>query len=426
LERAGFARALGGDAVDTNVRWLGIGAVVRAGGMTLVAPYIVLYLRNVLHLGYVEIGLLVALTGIVPLLVVPFAGLVTDRIGRRSVFLVCLLAEALAVLLVAFAMRDLWLTGVVVSASIVYTVGTIAGPAISAYVADFSEGSERTLAFTYVRIGWNVGFTLGVLAGGSLIGFLGFPDVGFLAGSVLLVSTTFLAVVLRPSPYDLARGVARAVPAAERPPSASLRASAGVLARDRVFLGFCAAVALSQLTINQWGWTFPLYANTVLGIPYSLIGVGLAINGVLVVFAQAPTTHAGLGHRHTSLYVLGTALYAGGFLLFGGFAAAGVAIVAGFFLSIVVLTTGENLTSIPTSTLPSNLAPPSEIGAYNGAFFAIMGVGQLLATPLGGLVLALGANPLLTWGILAVPSVPAMVWLGAYVAPRVRPVANRA
>ncbi|MGB6500512.1 MAG: MFS transporter [Thermoplasmata archaeon] len=412
--------------MDPNVRWLGFGAVVRAGGMTLVAPYVVLYLRNVLHLGYAEIGLLVALTGVVPLLIVPFAGLLTDRIGRRRVFLVALVAEALAVLFVAAAMQERWLLGMVVSTSLVYTVGTIAGPALSAYVADFSVGSERTLAFTWVRIGWNVGFTLGVLAGGSLIGFIGFPDVGFLAGAVLLVSTTFLAVVLRPSPYDLARGAARQLPAADRPPTASFRESARVLMRDRVFLAFCAAVAVAQLSITQWGWTFPLYANAVLGIPYSLIGVGLAINGLLVVFVQAPITKAGIGHRHTSLFVLGTALYAGGFLVLAGFAFAGVAIVAGFFLSIVVLTTGENLTSIPANTLPSNLAPPTEVGAYNGAFFAIVGAGQLLAQPLGGFVLALGANPLLTWGILVVPALPAMLWLGGFIAPRVDPRANRA
>lgn len=416
----------GAGVVERNVRWLGVGGAVRASGMTLVAPYLVLYLRNVLHVGYAEIGILVALTGIVPLVVVPFAGFVTDRIGRRRVFLACLVGEALAVLLVAFAMRAHWLVGLVSFVALVQTVGTIAGPAISAYVADFAEGSDRTLAFTWVRVGWNVGFTLGVLAGGSLIGIIGFADVGFVAGSILLGSTAFLAAMLEPSPYDLARGADRARPPTSRAPRASVRESAGVLARDRTFLALCAAVALSELTIGQWGATFPLYVNSVLGVPYAWIGVGLAVNGILVVFTQAPITRAGVGHRHTSLFVLGTALYAAGFLLMGGFALVRAAVLAGFILSVVVLTTGENLTSIPFSTLPSNLAPATEIGAYNGAFFAIVGVGQLLAPTLGGLVLALTANPLLTWAILVVPSVPAMVWLGGFIAPKVEPTANRA
>ena len=407
--------------MDPNVRWLGFGAVVRAGGMTLVAPYVVLYLRNVLHLGYAEIGLLVALTGVVPLLIVPFAGLLTDRIGRRRVFLVALVAEALAVLFVAAAMQERWLLGMVVSTSLVYTVGTIAGPALSAYVADFSVGSERTLAFTWVRIGWNVGFTLGVLAGGSLIGFIGFPDVGFLAGAVLLVSTTFLAVVLRPSPYDLARGAARRCPRPiDRRPRAFGRAP-GYLMRDRVFLAFCAAVAVAQpfdhavgldvSAVCERGPRHPLLAHR--GRARDQRTVGGLRPGPHHESGDRPSSHLAVRARDGALR--------GGFLVLAGFAFAGVAIVAGFFLSIVVLTTGENLTSIPANTLPSNLAPPTEVGAYNGAFFAIVGVGQLLAQPLGGFVLALGANPLLTWGILVVPALPAMLWLGGFIAPRVNP-----
>ncbi len=411
--------------MERNVRWLGVGAAVRAGGLTLVAPYLVLYLRNVLGVGYVEIGLLVALTGVLPLALVPFAGLVTDRIGRRRVFLVCMAAEALTILLVALAMHERSLVALVVFATLVQTAGTIAGPAISAYVADFVTGSERTLGYTYVRVGWNVGFTLGVLSGGALIGLLGFVDTGLAAGTVLLASTTFVAFVLESSPYDRARRPAGAG-AAPRPPGPSAAESLRVLARDRVFLVLCAAVALATLTDAQWGTTFPLYVNTVLGVPYAWLGAGLAINGLLVVVAQAPMTRAAAGHRHTSVFVLGTVLYVVGFLLFGVFGLVGVAVIAGFFGVVVVLTLGENLVSIPTTTLPSNLAPASEIGSYNGAFFAITGVGQLLAPAVGGIVLALALDPLVTWALLVVPALPAMVLLAHYVAPRLERGANRA
>jgi len=179
-------------SVDRNVRWLGLGAVVRATGVSLVLPFLVLYLRNVLAVGYVEIGLLVALTGVVPLLIVPFAGLLTDRVGRRRVFILALVAEAASVLGLSETMQVRSLVGVLVLASVVQVVGTIAGPAISAYVADFTQGSDRTMGYTWVRIGWNVGFTVGVFGGGVLIGFIGFVDVALVAGVVLLVSTGFL------------------------------------------------------------------------------------------------------------------------------------------------------------------------------------------------------------------------------------------
>jgi MFS family permease len=304
------------------------------------------------------------------------------------------------------------------------SVGAIGGPAISAYVADFVTGSERTMGFTYLRIGWNVGFTLGVFTGGGLIGFLGFVTTGVVAGTVLLVGTALVAAVLEPSPYDRARQRG-ANPAPHAAPP-SLGESLRVLGRDRIFLLLCAAVAFASLTDNQWAVIFPLYVNTVLGVPYDWLGAGLAINGLLVVFAQAPMTQMSAGHRHTSMFILGTALYVAGFLLFGAFSLVHALVLAGFFAAVVVLTLGENLTSIPMTTLPSNLAPPTEIGSYNGAFFALTGVGQILAPVLGGLVLALSFNPLATWSLLILPALPAMAIIGRFIAPRMDRSANRA
>lgn len=414
--------------MNRNVRWLGFGGVVRATGVSLVLPFLVLYLRNILHIGYAEIGLLVALTGVLPLLLVPFAGFLTDRMGRRRVFLVALGAEAASYLGLADALQARSLVGVLLLVTTIQVVGTLAGPAISAYIADFAVGSDRTMGFTWVRIGWNVGFTLGVFSGGVLIGFVGFVEVALLAGIVLLASTTLLALVLDPSPYDLARASGRAVPVpaevVRRP--GSVRQSLRILARDRPFLAMCGAISLAMLTIGQWATIFPLYVNTVLGIPYAILGAGLALNGLVVVFGQAPMTQASLGHRHTSLFLLGLSGYAAGFLLFGLVGQYSFFLVPSFFGVVLILTIGENLSSIPATTLPSNLAPPTEIGSYNGAFFALSGLGSLLAPVLGGVVIAATASPLAVWGLLVAPSVPAGVILALYVTPRLRAEANRA
>jgi MFS family permease len=414
--------------MDRNVRWLGLGSVVRATGQSLVLPFLVLYLRNVLAVNYAEIGILVALTGVVPILLVPFAGLLTDRIGRRPVFLVALTAEAASILALSGTMQAHSLVGVLVLASVVQVVGTIAGPAISAYVADFTQGSDRTMGYTWVRIGWNVGFTLGVFGGGVLIGFLGFVDVALVAGVVLLASTLFLTLFLDPSPYDLERSAGSPVSrATDRPVrSGSIRQSVAILARDRPFLAMCGAVALAGLTEGQWGTIFPLYVNAVLGIPYAILGAGLALNGLVVVFGQAPMTRASLGHRHTTLFVLGLAAYAAGFLLFGIVGQFAFELVPMFFVVVFVLTVGENLGSIPSTTLPSNLAPASEIGSYNGAFSAIVGLGYLFAPVLGGAVLAASSSPLIVWAVLVAPALPAGAILAFYVTPRVRVEANRA
>jgi MFS family permease len=410
--------------MDRNVRWLGLGAVVRATGQSLILPYFVLYLRNVLGLGYVEIGLLTTLVGVSPLLVVSFAGMLVDRAGRRPVLRVALFAEALSVLGAAASMQAHSLLGLIAFVIFVGVSGSIAGPAISAYVADFAEGSERTTAFTWVRIGWNVGFSIGVLTGGALIGLFGFAFVGYAAGSTLLASTGLLALVLDPSEYDRAR--AAGVPRTGGSTGTGLRATLRLMARDRVFLALCASVAIAQLSIAQWSPILPLYANTVLGIPYAIIGAALALNGVLVVFAQAPTTRLAIGHRHTSVLALGVLLYVAGFLLLATVALIPALVLTVFFAAVVVLTMGENVLSIPGTTLPSNLAPASDIGAYNGAFFAITGVGQIVAPALGGAVLAATSSPAITWTVLMVPAIPALLLIGVYVRPRIDRRADRA
>lgn len=412
--------------MERNIRRLGYIAVVRATGQSLVLPYVALYLRNVLGIGFVQIGLLLAALGVAPLLLVPFGGLVADRLGRKPLVVAALFAEAVAILLVGVSMLLGSTPGVIGAALAVSLAGALGGPALSAYVADLASGADRTRGFTYIRIGWNVGFAFGVFSGGELIAAVGFPGVGILAGAVLIASSITLALVLEPSPFDRERARSRATPGVGTVYGPPLRASLKLLAGDRVFLVVCLCAGVANLAVAQWATTFPLYVNAVLHVPYAILGAGFALNGVLVVLAQAPTTRAAIGHRHTSLILLGVLLYVGGFLFLGAVALVPALLVVGFFVAVVVLTMGENVLSIPSTTLQSNLAPPREVGAYNGAFAAIVGAGQVLAPTLGGVVVAAGLPPPVTWAILMVPAFPALAVLRLWVVPRILDRPNRA
>jgi hypothetical protein len=160
-------------------------------------------------------------------------------------------------------------------------------------------------------------------------------------------------------------------------------------------------------------------------VSYSLLGIGLALNGIVVVVGQSPTTESVLGWRHTTIAMLGIVLYGVAFVGLGAAGLWNVVPVVVFFLSVVVLTLGENLEAIPSATLPSNLAPKEEIGSYNGAFGAFGTLGFLLATLAGGVVLATVTNPLLIWVVLSVPAVPAVILL-RHAAGRIPAAANRA
>lgn len=99
--------------------------------------------------------------------------------------------------------------------------------------------------------------------------------------------------------------------------------------------------------------------------------------------------------------------------------------IVSFLAATTVMIVGENRLSIPMTTLPSNMAPPADVGFYNGAFQTITALGSVAAGILGGAVLNGVANPLLVWVILALPAVPAIAIL-ASAARRIDMRANRA
>jgi MFS family permease len=415
--------------VNRNLRRLGLGVGIRMLGNAIYAPFLALFLTNVLGVGYLEIGILFVAVGLVQL---PFnfvGGLATDRVGRQRLILIGLAVEAVTTAALAFAFLEKSLLAAVVTATLGGIVGTTTGPASSAYIADFAEGAERTRGFTFYRIGFNAGYSAGVAVGGLLISVVGFAGAVAVAAAIIGVCTGFLILTLDPSPKDIVlrqsgrRGLGEG--ATPRPPSRPIGESLRILARHRVALELLIAVAFAGVVVGQWAVIFPLYVHNILGIDYSFLGAGLALNGLVVVFGQQATTERVIGRRHTTIAIAGVGLYVVGFL---GLAAAGWAgffPVAVFFGAVIVLTIGENLVTIPQATLPSNLAPPEEVGAYNGAFAMVAGAGFLISIFVGGVVLSWTADPLLIWIILVAPAFPSML-LFRHAAGRLAPEVDRA
>lgn len=403
--------------MDKNVTLLGLGSGVRVFGASMVYPYLALYLKNIAGLGYAEVGVLILVVTILPLGVSPFGGLIADRVGRRRVLLLALAGEAAAVLLIAVSMGRDSVAGILAGGALTGAAASLAEPAVSAYVADVTPLTERTMGFTWVRIGFNGGFTVGVALGGALIGFLGFPQTGYLAAAVMVVGVAFLAATLDASPYDVAMSqkAGPVVVDATARRAGTIRESAKILARDRTFLVLCFAALFSGMVYGNWSTTFPLFSNTVLLVPYSILGIALALNGAMVFFGQAPTTKLLTGRRHTSAAIYSVMLYGASFLALGGISYVPALAVVAVFVFVIVLTIGENVGAVAWMTLPSNVAPVTEVGAYNGVFMLFNGVGSSISPALGGFVLAGFANPLVIWGILALPVMPSIFlyeWAG--------------
>ncbi|HYK92429.1 MAG TPA: MFS transporter [Thermoplasmata archaeon] len=403
--------------MERNLRLLGVGMATRTFGAALYNPFLALFLQNVLGVGYLEIGVIIAGVGLVQL---PFnfaGGLLTDRVGRRRLILLGLAGETAATAGLAYTFSLESLAGAIVAATLGGLITTVAGPASSAYVADFAAGPQRTRGFTWIRIGFNVGFSAGVTLGGILVAVIGFAGSVGVAAGVIAVATLAMFLALDPSPFDRRLAAASSESSTSRLPDATtippagrpVRESLRLLANDWPALEALLAIAFASLVVGQWSVIFPLFVHNVLGISYSLLGIGLALNGLVVVFGQSATTERVLGMRHTTIAVLGVIFYVAAFLVLGVAGLYAFFPLAVFFGSVVVLTIGENLITIPQSTFPSNLAPAGEVGSYNGAFALVGSAGFLASVLIGGWVLSLTANPLLIWLLLCAPALGSVI-----------------
>ncbi len=402
--------------MNRNVRLLAFGVGVRMLGNALYGPFIALYLHNVLAIGYVELGLIIVFIGAVQIPFGVVGGLISDRMARKTLMVIGLASEAGLTGLLAYAFSIESLPLALGAAAVGGSISSMAGPSFSAYIADFAEGSERTRGFTMYRIGFNAGYAAGVALGGLFITVIGFAGGVAIAAVIIAGATGILYALLEPSVRDRVEASKGNLPttaetASAGAPRRTLADSMRILVRDRIALEVALAFTLASFVAAQWAIIYPLYVHNILGISYSLLGVGLALNGLVVVFGQSATTESVIGWRHTTIGLLGLVLYGIAFLGLGAAGLWNTLPTVVFFASVVVLTLGENLVAIPSSTLPSNLAPKDEVGSYNGAFNAFGAIGFLAATLAGGVVLAFVTNPLLIWVILLVPAIPAILLL---------------
>lgn len=399
---------------------LTVGSGVRFFGISLIAPFFLVYLNSSYGVDTLFLGVLYAAAAATAIPVGAFGGLLADRFGRRRIILIAFVGECVTAGFLALTSYLASVPGMVVAYLVISPAFSLSGPATSAYVADVATGADRTRGYSLLRIAYNAGFAAGTAVGGLLLSFLVFPDVILVTTLVLVAATGAFFLWLAPSPYDRAPGAGH-----PRRAAPSVRASFRVLARDRVFLEVCIAFTLAWLLFGQYQISLPLFANGTMGIPYGILGIGFSINGLMVVFGQMPITRAMLGKRHTTIGLYGLLAYAVSFVMLGLAASLRFLPIVSFLAATAVMIVGENLISIPMTTLPSNMAPPTDIGFYNGAFQTVTALGPVAAGLLGGAVLNGVGNPFLVWLILAIPAAPAILML-AGAARRISPSANRA
>lgn len=374
------------NGLDRRIWILTAGRVISATGYSIVMPFLAIHLNRDLGISMAQVGLIYVVMAVAGAFGQIIGGEVADHLGRRPVMYASMIFRGLvfAALFVAMAViKDIWLiSGLLLISSL---LGSMFEPASNAMVADLVGMGRRMEAYSLLRVGQNIGWTLGPLISGIMIVFLPFAYLFAVSAAACLI--VGLVVVLK---------------VAEPQRSLAIQSKfhlrdLGTIVHNRLFLVFCLASLPVGIVMGQMTSTFSVFAVQDAGIIDAEVGYLYALNGVMVVALQFPMARMISRYKMPCSLATGSLLYAIGYLSLGFSGALWVLV-----LSMVVTTLGENVISPSSTALVAKLSPDNERGRYMGAYGIFSSFGWSLGPAIGGsLYDGLHTSPLALWGAVA-------------------------
>ncbi len=362
--------------------------MVRSLGRSSALVLLPIYFLVDRHVSFILIGTVI---GASYLLTVPFGmmgGTLSDRVGRRPLFTVLPVLSASVFVTLSIEiftgspLKLIFLTFVFTA-----PIGVLQGTVDSAVLSDITLPGERMRAFSVLRLASNIGFSLGPALGG-LVSLLGYGMLLIIPAAGNLVEEVVYIMLVKESLPQNETGET-AVPA--RKPVFAFPSS------DRPFILLVGALVVAQLCLGQWGTTLTLFLSGSYHLNAAEIGFMYSLNGIIVVLFQLPVSRLIDGFRELNRMIVGVALYAVSFLVFGIFSAYPLILTAA-----AILTMGENIYYPTANAMISKMAPQNRRGEYFGAYSAISGLAAPMIVLFGALLLtALPHDFTALWGIVA-------------------------
>jgi len=353
-------------------------------GLSICMPFLSLYLYQNRGLSMTLTGAILLAGGLCSAISQALGGALSDRFGRRPVLLVAALVSVflysgLAVLIGISA--SVWAIAVVYIAA--RSVLTITRPVISATVVDFSSKGKLTEAYGILRIGANIGWAAGPAIGGYLATFLPY---GWLFG-IPALTCGIVSLIVFFFVHESSQGMGKKVGFRSMLPPAS----------DPAFLAFTTVSLLLFIVMGQMASTLSIFTVDRVGFSTAQYGLILTLNGLIVIFFQYPMTLALRRLAEFRALILGSLLYAVGYLSFGWITQFGWALGA-----MAVITAGEIINSPVSLAVIGELSPRDQRGRYMGVFGLSETIGIAVGPLLGGILLdAFPFDPRLVWAPIA-------------------------
>ncbi|KOR29236.1 hypothetical protein TI05_15485, partial [Achromatium sp. WMS3] len=172
---------------------------IRMLGLFMILPVFALYAKQLPDYTPLKVGIAIGIYGLAQALLQIPLGLLSDRIGRKSVIIGGLVVYALGSIVAANAATLYW----IIWGRAIQGSGAIAA-VIMATVADLTRKEVRTQAMAIIGIGIGAAFILSMLFGPILEHWIGVPGIFWLSCGLALFSImAILLLVPTPRPPGL-------------------------------------------------------------------------------------------------------------------------------------------------------------------------------------------------------------------------------
>jgi MFS family permease len=301
-----------------------------------------------------QIGAAMGVYSLMQLLLAPWWGQLSDRIGRRPVLLISVAGSAVAYALFALSASFTGATGfwiLVASRVFAGVCGANLGVA-SAYIADVTTPEKRSKGMGLIGMAFGLGFILGPVIGSESYARLGLSGPGWVASGICAANFLLACFILAESRTP------GAVSAPRRPRLEQIRHVLGVPG-----VGFLIGIYfLATFSFASFETTLPLLLEAKLHLDEKHVGYLFAYCGFMAALVQG----GGIGRLVKSFgerRLIGASLLVAAVSLalipFAGSLAAMLAALALFSI-------GSGINRAPTMGLISQLSPAEEQGSTLG------------------------------------------------------------
>lgn len=343
-----------------------LGSLVSTVGRGMIWPFLMLYTSEKTGATLTAVGMVLTVEAIAGVISSVIAGPIIDRVGRKWIMVISLLANGIGLLLMIPAQTYVQLFVIIVARG---ALNPLYDNAANAMTVDLVASKARMEGFSLARLVNNLGIAIGPAIGGFLI--TRDYSIALFAAFVMLASCgVFFVFVL-----------AETLPRNEIPRSVERLGGYDHVVRDHPFLSFMGAVVLMKVCTSVFWMMLSLYMKQDFTISERLYGFLPMVNAILVIMLQMPVSaRMKLLPRRKALFLgAGITALAVGSIFFDR--------AYWMFLGSMILFTIGEVIFEPTSTAEAaDLSPEAMRGRYMGLFGMAWYAGQSMGPAMGGAI----------------------------------------